>query len=89
MCPFIFTHNLLMEIAATSLSKEGNYVDVFSVLTGGILSHLPDKLVSVFHVVQHLRFSLSSIASSRRASSFSCFFIPNLDFLKGKEKQGS
>lgn len=92
VCPFIFTHNLLMEIAATSLSKGGKYEDIFSVLTGGVLSHL-SSIVSVLHLVpmqvQHLRFSLSSIASWRRASSFSCFFIPNLDFLKGKEKHES
>lgn len=93
MCPFIFTRNLLMGIAATSLSKGGKSVDIFSVLTGGILSQLPDKLVSVLHVVpmqvQHFKFSLSSMTSWRRASSCTCFFVPNLDFLKGKEEQGN
>lgn len=55
-----------MEIAATSLSKGGKYEDIFSVLTGGVLSHL-SSIVSVLRLVpmqvQHLRFSLSSIAS--------------------------
>lgn len=36
--------------------------------------------------MQHFKFSLSSIASWKRASSCSCFFIPNLDFLKGREE---
>lgn len=67
MCPFIFTPNLLLEIAAAFLSKGEKYVDIFSVLTGGILSHLPDNLVSVLHVVpmqvQYFKFSLSSTVS--------------------------
>lgn len=56
-----------MKIAAAYLSEGGEYVDVFSALTGGILSHLPDRLVSFLHVVsrnmQHFKFSLSSMAS--------------------------
>lgn len=67
---FIFTHNLLIEIAAASLSKGGKYVAMFSVLTGGILSHLPDKLVSALHVVpmqvQHFTFSLSSFLKKNK-----------------------
>lgn len=55
-----------MEIASAYL-LEGEYLDIVSALTGSILSHLPDRLVSFLHVVprnaQHLKFSLSSKAS--------------------------
>lgn len=56
-----------MEIAAAYLSERGKYVDVFSALTGGMLSHLPDRLISFLNIVpgnmQHFQLSFSSIAS--------------------------
>lgn len=67
VCPSSFTHNLLMETAAAYLLEGEKYMDIFSALTGGMGSHLPDRLISFLHVlprnVQHFKFSLSSIAS--------------------------
>lgn len=82
-----------MEIAAAYLSEGGKYVDVFSALTGGMLSHLPDRLISFLHIVprnmQHFKFPFSSIALWRNTSSCPWFFIPNLDLLQGKEEKGN